>query len=249
MDKLFFLLAVVCIICLVVGLIKPSKAIPWVSEERKTRKNIVRYYGIGFVFSFILFIINIDGSPTGNTVISNSQTTEPKVHSIILNSAGKENLKNNVAIVKSDVVNSSEYSISIVGMTFDKSSGDSVKDASTIGTGLINDTEDNVARGIDIGFKNSSDKEIAKKDAYLCLYLKYTFKDSKTSQRNSVIPDIKISAKDDQGDEFSLIHYSMDKKYIKVDYPYGLVMFKGYSDSKIAYININQTEFKLDLTH
>ena len=180
------------------------------------------------------------------SVKTHSVTTDNAVHTISINPDGRENLAKTVTLVKSDMVDCNDYNVSMVGMTFDKSSGNAIRDAMNIGTGLNTDTK-SVDRGFDIGFKNSSDKEIEKKDAYLCLYLKFTFDSAEVSQRNSVIPDVKVSIKDDQGEEFSLIHYSMKDTYVDTNYPYGLMMFKGFYDSKFAYITINWINFEIDL--
>lgn len=167
------------------------------------------------------------------------------IETIVLNADKKENLKNEVIQCKANDVDCGDYSVSMVGFTFNKSSGDAIKDLQAIGTGLVEDNN-SVSRGFDFGFKNSSDKEIAKKDAYLCIYLKYSFKKPIT-QRDSVISKITTDVTDNLNQKLSFIHNSIQGKYINIDYPYQLIVYKGFYDTKNVIIILNQTKFKLDI--
>nr|WP_315022511.1 hypothetical protein [uncultured Aminipila sp.] len=75
MNLLFFLLAFACLIGLVVGLIKPVLAIKWVPEEEKTRRSVLKYYGIGLILFFILFIVSIDSSDGEKTTLDKPEIT------------------------------------------------------------------------------------------------------------------------------------------------------------------------------
>ena len=55
MDNLFLLLFFVCVIALIIGVIKPQLVIRWGDIQKRNRKNVLKYYGIGLVVSFILF--------------------------------------------------------------------------------------------------------------------------------------------------------------------------------------------------
>lgn len=171
-----------------------------------------------------------------------------QINEITIQKNKTKNLKSSVVQTETVPVNCGNYTVSIVGVTFNKSSGDVFKDVLNIGTGLKNSDDDSFSFGFDMGFMNSSDKEIANKNAYLCIYFKYAFNDKNTAQRDSVIPNMEITVIDDQGDAFSLIHNSIKDKYINVSYPYSVIIFKGFYDSKYAYININNTKYKLDLS-
>jgi uncharacterized membrane protein YcgQ (UPF0703/DUF1980 family) len=59
MDILFFLLFLVCIIALLIGIIKPQIVIRWGDIQKRNRKNVLKYYGIGLVVFFILFMVTI----------------------------------------------------------------------------------------------------------------------------------------------------------------------------------------------
>ena len=67
MDMLFFLLSIACLVVLVIGLAKPAKVIKWGGEEKKTRKNVAKYYGIGFLVCFVLFVVNAGNTGTNST--------------------------------------------------------------------------------------------------------------------------------------------------------------------------------------
>lgn len=43
-----------CLIMLIIGLINPKWALLWIVEERQKRKNVLKYFGSGFIILFIL---------------------------------------------------------------------------------------------------------------------------------------------------------------------------------------------------
>ena len=55
MNTLFALLFFVCLIALIIGIIKPQLVVRWGSEEKRNRKSVLKFYGIGVVAMFILF--------------------------------------------------------------------------------------------------------------------------------------------------------------------------------------------------
>ncbi|WP_027399174.1 hypothetical protein [Anaerovorax odorimutans] len=60
MNTFFFLLLVLSLGCLILGIIKPSFVIRWGLEEKRTRKRVLKYFGIGFIVFLILFSATID---------------------------------------------------------------------------------------------------------------------------------------------------------------------------------------------
>lgn len=75
MDVLFFLLFLVFLVALIVGIIRPGSVLRWGSEEKKTRKNVLKYFGIGMILFFVLFAANASNSSVGNASTNKSQTT------------------------------------------------------------------------------------------------------------------------------------------------------------------------------
>ena len=180
---------------------------------------------------------------------SSGDTTKQDNEPIILTASAElhdENIAGDVPLFSTEPVSCGDCSVSIVGITFTKSSGDAVQDAMLIGNGLDTAFVDATKRGFDIGFMDSSNKEVAKRDAYLCLYLKYSFA-GEASQRDSVIPDLDVTVTDHENEQFILIHNSMDETYVNVDYPYGIIILKGYSDSEHVMIKLNDVCYQLDL--
>jgi len=67
MDNLFLILFLISIICLIIGLIKPQKVIRWGDTSKKTRKNVLKYFGISLVVSFVLFGITAPETQNATT--------------------------------------------------------------------------------------------------------------------------------------------------------------------------------------
>lgn len=72
MNSLFLLLVLVCFIALILGMIKPRIIIRWGNVEKRNRKNVLKYYGIGLIVFFILF--SVTSSNTG-TMQKNTSST------------------------------------------------------------------------------------------------------------------------------------------------------------------------------
>lgn len=64
MDNLFLALFLLCCVALIVGLVRPQAVVRWGAEETRTRKNVLKYYGLGLIASFILFGVTVDGTQT-----------------------------------------------------------------------------------------------------------------------------------------------------------------------------------------
>ncbi|WP_141545981.1 hypothetical protein [Bacillus wiedmannii] len=62
MNTLFALLFFVCLIALIIGIIKPQLVVRWGSEEKRNRKSVLKFYGIGVVAMFILFGVTSEGT-------------------------------------------------------------------------------------------------------------------------------------------------------------------------------------------
>ena len=62
LNTLFLLLFFVCLIALIIGIIKPQAVVRWGSEEKRNRKSVLKFYGIGVVAMFILFGVTSEGT-------------------------------------------------------------------------------------------------------------------------------------------------------------------------------------------
>lgn len=76
MDNLFLLLFLVCLVATIVGVIKPQIVVRWGDTEKRNRKNVLKYYGIGLVVFFILFSITTNN--TANTATTNKNDSSSK---------------------------------------------------------------------------------------------------------------------------------------------------------------------------
>lgn len=56
MNDLFLLLFLVCLVAVLIGIIKLQRLIKWGDKNNLNRKNILKYYGIGLVALFVLFL-------------------------------------------------------------------------------------------------------------------------------------------------------------------------------------------------
>lgn len=65
MNSLFLILVLVCLVALIVGLVKPQKVIRWGDMEKRNRKSVLKYYGVGLIVFFVLF--GVTSNNTGNT--------------------------------------------------------------------------------------------------------------------------------------------------------------------------------------
>jgi hypothetical protein len=165
---------------------------------------------------------------------------------VAVSDARDKNLTKDVVALSAEPVAYDGYSMEIIGATFDESTGDVMKDL-TIGTGLKRENfDDSTARGFAFGFKNSSNKETAKKDAYVAVYVKYELL-GESSQRDSVVPQSEFSAIDDQGERADFLYVSNKDEYIDTKYPYGVLIFKTYSDAKTLELDLNGRPYVIDL--
>nr|WP_218059013.1 DUF4041 domain-containing protein [Orenia metallireducens] len=74
LSNIFVVIFLLSIIAIPIGLIKPRWVIKWGKEENKTRKNVIKTYGIILIASFVLIAI-ITPTPIKNTV----KTTQKEV--------------------------------------------------------------------------------------------------------------------------------------------------------------------------
>lgn len=69
------LLFLVCLICLIAGLIKPSKLMFWKQPVQRTRKNVLKYFGIATIVAFILMgVFNTSNSTKTDTNVATTKT-------------------------------------------------------------------------------------------------------------------------------------------------------------------------------
>ena len=199
----------------------------------------------GFFVCLTLFIVGLLISPSSSDEFINTDSDMPEI-TLKKTTGNNEFLKEDVALIKENPIEIDTYKLSIVGTKFDISSGDSVKDVTFVGDGLVNETfEDGTERGFQIGFENSK-AEVKNKDAYLSLYLKFDLHKEDISQRDSIIPKFKIKVKDNKGDNGVLIYNSQKDKYIDTKSPYSVMLFKVFSDSEQFDIIIDDVVFKLN---
>lgn len=78
MNNLMLLLFLFFLVCLPIGLIKPSLVIRWGEMEKRNRKNVLKYYGIGCIVAFILF-----GATLPKTENTEDKSTTAKVQSTV----------------------------------------------------------------------------------------------------------------------------------------------------------------------
>ncbi|MGG7146541.1 hypothetical protein ACQPVA_07045 [Clostridium butyricum] len=72
MNSLMLILFLVCFICLIVGLIKPTLVIKW--GNKRNRKQVILTYCLGMLIFFVLFGITIPDSEK-TTTVSNSESS------------------------------------------------------------------------------------------------------------------------------------------------------------------------------
>ena len=241
----------VCFIILIVKAIrkKPQKAVL-----------------ISMMCCFAVFVIGIATMPNSNNTITtesflqnkNTNTpiitmgnNKPNVSSptpIPAPENAKGALKDSVVLLEPTEIVQDTFRCYVIGANFDKASGDSGQDAVYVGNGLNETFDDGLSKGMDIGFYNAADAKIENMDAYLSLYVQFVPDASITSQRDSFIPEMKMSAEDDQGDALRLIHYSHKDQYVNLEYPYGLILFKGYYDATQIDVIIDKTIFTINLS-
>ncbi|NCB42205.1 MAG: hypothetical protein EOM59_06255 [Clostridia bacterium] len=70
-----FLLFLVCIAALFIGLLKPDLVIRWGDQTKKTRKSVLKYYGIGLLLFFALSTAFAGNTESDSKDISNTSNT------------------------------------------------------------------------------------------------------------------------------------------------------------------------------
>lgn len=242
-DLIFFLLFIISILVLIAGLVKPNLVIKWGDEKKRNRKSVLMVYGIAIIFFFALFVMSIPS--VNDEKIADDIKIDDTIITLEKTTGSNEFLKDDIILLQDNSVNMDSYKLSIVGFRVDSSTGDPIKDA-FIGDGLVNETfDESVERGFQIGFENSK-AEVKNKDEYLSLYFKFTFNDNDITQRDSIIPKFKIKVKDDKDDECVLIYNSQKDKYIDLNSPYGVMLYKTFSDSQEFEISIDDNVFILN---
>lgn len=145
--------------------------------------------------------------------------------------------KNNTATLsKNTVVSTEKFSFELIDSCLVKSESDAIKDSANLYEKVSSVKPDSVKLGFDVGFKNSK-PEVSKRDSYVILTINYNPDKKIKSQRESIIPKMQIKALDEKGEEVILVHNSLEEKYIDVNNPIGVLIFKVYGDTK----NINFT--------
>jgi len=166
--------------------------------------------------------------------------------SLSTNNLNQDIFTDKVIALESEYIDLGDYSISIVGATFDKSK-DEVFDDRDLVLNVVDDSFiDQGDLVCNIGMCEMTDKGFKKKDAYVCIYIDYVFDDESISQSDSTIPQFLISATDNKGYELCLIYNSHEHNCIDIDCTYGLIVFKGYYDSECFTITVNDYEYQLD---
>ena len=60
MNDIFLFLFLVCLVAAIVGIIKPQLVIKWGNTEKRNRKNVLKYYGIGLIVFFIYLLLQFN---------------------------------------------------------------------------------------------------------------------------------------------------------------------------------------------
>lgn len=99
MNTIYLIVFFVSLICLVIGLVKPTYFSRFIKGEI-TKKKIIKIFGLAALISFILFGATGDSLETNNSVINQPITENPKITSTV-----EEAKKDTVPIVsKKDVI-------------------------------------------------------------------------------------------------------------------------------------------------
>ena len=162
-----------------------------------------------------------------------------------INSEENEQIEQAINL-KDTKVEFDKFSFQLIGYKIIDSENDVTQDALSVFEFIQDANVDNMQLGFDIGF-NSSNEEVTKRDSYLIIILEYSLNIENASQRDSIIPKMNISATDNFEDDLILLHNSMKDKYIQIDNPIGVFVFKTFKDSKTIYFEINNKEYYLEL--
>lgn len=167
-------------------------------------------------------------------------------------SGGNDNISNekeedqSIPLLKDTVVEAGDFSFKVLEYYLIKSENDAIKDSVNIYEKINNTTVDSTQLGFDIGFQGSK-AEVSKRDSYLLLTLDYNPDKNEILQRDSVIPKMNIKAVDNEDDNVILLHNSMDNKYIQVENPIGVLVFKIFGDAEEVNFKFNGEKYLLKL--
>ena len=81
-NNLFLILFLICFVTLIVGLIKPNAVVKFGAVEKRNRKSVLKYYGIGLIVFFVLFGVTIDSSQSNQAQQTTNTVTKQKVLSL-----------------------------------------------------------------------------------------------------------------------------------------------------------------------
>lgn len=155
-------------------------------------------------------------------------------------------VQDSTPLSKDTIVELDDFSFQVSNYYLVKSENDAVKDAINVGEKISNAKFDSTKLGFDIGF-NSSKPEISNRDSYLILMINYNPDKKIKSQRDSIIPKMDIQASDNEGDDLILLHNSIDGKYIQVDNPIGVFVFKIFGDTETVDFMFDGNAYELEL--
>lgn len=96
MAGLFALLFVICFIALIIGLINPNVVVRWGTRKEKTRKDVLKYYGIGMLLFVVLTGVFLENSD------QNTEQDKPAISGITAEKE-VENKDQSVTIVASKI--------------------------------------------------------------------------------------------------------------------------------------------------
>lgn len=83
MENLFFIIFLISVLCLIIGMLNPRIVLRWETDEKRTRKNVLKLYGISIIMSFILFGTTVDPVKAENNVVSEGEgSTEKQTQSV-----------------------------------------------------------------------------------------------------------------------------------------------------------------------
>lgn len=162
------------------------------------------------------------------------------------NEQDNQKVQSSTPLLEDTIVELEDFSFQLLDYYLVKSENDAVKDSVAIYEKISKTTVDSTKLGFDIGF-HGSNSEVSKRDGYLLLTLNYNPNKNNTSQRDSVIPKMDISAVDNEGDDLILLHNSMDDKYIQVEDPIGILVFKIFGDIETIDFVFDGNMYKLEL--
>lgn len=160
MENLFMLLFLLSFVALIVGLIKPKTVIRWGDVNKKTRKNVLKYFGTLLLVSFVLFGITVPDTQNTTTQsqietpqIADSETETKDITQEDTNETKEDNSNENTSEENKETTDTSN--VDIIELTSTNSTEDIFAGYKLIevdGGNLSGHREPNVV--VDIGFGN-----------------------------------------------------------------------------------------------